>query len=154
MQTTVKLQEMFTYSAVPLIVTAVFVVLITFYLIYLIKIKWKIGLKVLPERTARNKNAIKERYLRELDKIEYKYEKGEITLRKAYQMMSLKVREFVFEAFNINAQNYTLSEIQKLNIPILYELIERYYKPEFSNEYAGDFKTDINKTRGAINKWK
>ena len=69
-------------------------------------------------------------------------------------MMSAKVREFAFEAFNIKAQNYTLSEIKKLNIPSFYELIEEYYKSEFSNESVGDLKEAINKTRRVINEWK
>lgn len=154
MQTSVKLQEMFTYSAMPLIVIASLLVLVTLYLIYIIKIKWKIGLKVIPEQNKRNKNAIKERYLKELDKIEYKYEEGKITLNKAYQMLSFKVREFTFEAFNINIQSYTLSEIKKLNLPEIYNLIEEFYEPEFSNKDVGDLKKAINKTRRAINEWK
>lgn len=60
---------------------------------------------------------------------------------------------FVFEVTDITTQNYSLSEIKKLNIPILYELIEEYYEPEFAEQTNGDFDNSINKARRVIEQW-
>ena len=61
---------------------------------------------------------------------------------------------FVFEITDITTQNYSLSEIKKLNIPILYDLIEEYYEPEFASKPKGDFEKSIIKARRVINEWK
>ena len=60
---------------------------------------------------------------------------------------------FVFEVTDITTQNYSLTEIKKLNIPHLYELIKEYYEPEFADKSVGDFNDAINKARSVISKW-
>lgn len=158
MQTSINLQEPFTYSLIPLIITICLVLPITCYLIYLRKAKEKIKVKeetvkVIPERNIKNIPVIKEKYLNQLETIEYKYQNQMIDLRKAYQLISESIRLFVFEITDITTQNYSLTEIKKINIPILYELIEEYYEPEFASKSIGDFNTSINKARRVINEW-
>ena len=158
MQTTIKLQEPFRYSIVPLVMVLASIIAITCYWFYLKKKKekntiLKQEIKVIPEKNRKDIPEIKRKYLKQLDSIENKYEEEKIELRKAYQEISEAVRFFVFEVTDITTQNYSLSEIKKLNIPHLYELIEEYYEPEFSYKSIGDFKNSIHKARRVINEW-
>jgi len=155
MRTSVKLQELFTYSVLPLIITLAFIIAITIYLIYSRKkVKKTIKkVKTIPERNIKNIPIIKNKYLDQLDSIEYKYNNNLIELRKAYQLISESIRMFVFEITDITTQNYSLSEIEKLSIPHLYELIKEYYEPEFASKSVGDFQDSINKSRRVINEW-
>lgn len=158
MQTTIKLQEPFTYSIIPLIITICFVLAMTFYLIYLNIKKKKVRveddhLKVIPEKNIKNVLVIKDKYLEQLNSIEYKYTNNMIDLRKAYQLISESIRMFVFEITDITTQNYSLKEIKKLNIPDLYELIEEYYEPEFASRSVGDFGVSIEKARRVVKEW-
>ena len=156
MQTSIKLQDPFKYSVIPLIILLSVIFLITFCLIYL-KIRKKskeVTVKEIPEKNIKNIPVIKGKYINLLDSIEYKYKNNEITLRTAYQQISEAIRMFVFEITDITTQNYSLSEIKKLKLPHLYELIEEYYEPEFaSKSIVGDFEVSINKARGVIKQW-
>ena len=108
---------------------------------------------MIPEKNIKDIPVIKSKYLNQLNSIEYKYNNEMIELRKAYQLISETIRLFVFEITDITTQNYSLSEIKKLNIPILYELIKEYYEPEFASKSIGDFNNSINKARRVINEW-
>ena len=159
MQTSINLQEPFAYSIIPVIIIICLTLIETYYLIFLRKKndKNKIDetkVKVIPEKNIKNIPVIKAKYLKQLEEIEYKYANNVIELRKAYQMISENIRLFVFEITDITTQNYSLAEIQRLNIPILYELIKEYYEPEFASKSVGDFKSSINKARRVINEWK
>ena len=154
MQTSINLQEPFAYSIVPVIIVISLILIETYYLINSKKKKRIIeDTKVIPSKNIKNIPVIKEKYLKELDTIEYEYKHNTIKLRKAYQKISENIRLFVFEITDITTQNYSLAEIKKLNIPILYELIEEYYEPEFASKSVGDFETSINKARRVINEW-
>jgi len=54
---------------------------------------------------------------------------------------------------NIKVQNYTLSDIEKINIPILYELVKEYYEPEFSKSSEGNILISLEKTRKVMESW-
>ena len=158
MQTSINLQEPFAYSIIPVIITICLTLIATYYLIHTKKKKEKnmvdeVKVKAIPEKNIKNIPVIKGKYLNQLDTIEYRYTNNMIELRKAYQMISETVRLFVFEITDITTQNYSLAEIKKLNIPILYELIKEYYEPEFASKSVGDFTTSINKARRVINEW-
>ena len=158
MQTSINLQEPFTYSIISLIIVISLIVLETCYLIYSKKKKEEfkvkeIEVKEIPEKNIKNIPVIKGKYLNQLDTIEYKYINKMIELRTAYQLISEAIRLFVFEITDITTQNYSLAEIKKLNIPSLYELIKEYYEPEFASKSVGDFSTSINKASRVINEW-
>ena len=158
MQTSINLQEPFTYSIIPLVIAIILVVVATCYLIYIKILKEQpreeaIKVKEIPEKNIKNIPVIKNKYLNQLDSIEYKYQNKMIDLRKAYQLISEAIRLFVFEITDITTQNYSLVEIKKLNIPNLYELIKEYYEPEFASKTIGDFNSSVNKARRVINEW-
>ena len=156
MQTSINLQEPFKYSIIPVIIAICLTLIGTYYLIYSRKKKDKVDevkVKAIPEKNIKNIPIIKEKYLNQLNTIEYRYTNNMIELRKAYQMISESIRLFVFEITDITTQNYSLAEIKKINIPFLYELIKEYYEPEFASKSVGDFNSSINKARRVINEW-
>ena len=159
MQTSIKLQEPFNYSIILLVIAIGLVLIITFYFVYSRKRNKKQRPqkeekeKAIPEKNIKNVPVIKGKYLNQLDSIEYKYTNNMIDIRKAYQLISETIRLFVFEITDITTQNYSLSEIKKLNIPNLYELIEEYYEPEFASKSTGDFSSSISKARRVIKEW-
>ena len=156
MQTSIKLQGMFTYSILPLIITIFLIIVLTCYFIYLKKSNKKSeekNVKEIPEKNIKNVPVIKSKYLKQLNEIEEKYKTQNIDLRTAYQSISESIRLFVFEITDITTQNYSLAEIKKLNMPKLYDLIEEYYEPEFASKSVGDFESAINKARRVVNEW-
>lgn len=159
MRTTINLQEPFTYSFIPLIITLLLIIAFTIYVIFSKKAKDNVKgkmeeVKVIPERNIKNIPVIKNKYLQQLNDIEDRYTNKKIELRIAYQLISESIRLFVFEITDITTQNYSLAEIKKINIPVLYELIKEYYEPEFASRTIGDFNSSINKARRVINEWK
>ncbi len=158
MQISIDLQEPYTYSIIPLIIVISLVLLESYYFIYLRNKNKKINIeennvKEIPDKNIKNIPVIKNKYLNQLDFIENKYTNNKIELRKAYQMISEAIRLFVFEITDITTQNYSLTEIKRLNIPNIYELIAEYYEPEFASKSIGDFNGSINKARRVINEW-
>ena len=154
MQTSVNLQEPYSFSIIPIIVLIIIASVLVFVLLFLKKNqKEKSEVKAIPQKNIKNIPAIKSKHLRELEAIEYQYKNNKLELRKAYQLISENVRLFVFEVTDITTQNYSLTEIKKLNIPNLYETIAEYYEPEFSKKPSGDFINSVNKARRIINEW-
>ena len=158
MQISIDLQEPYTYSIIPLIIVISLVLLESYYFIYLRNKNKKINIeennvKEIPDKNIKNIPVIKNKYLNQLDFIENKYTNNKIELRKAYQMISEAIRLFVFEITDITTHNYSLTEIKRLNIPNIYELIAEYYEPEFASKSIGDFNSSINKARRVINEW-
>ncbi len=160
MQTSINLQEPATYSIIPLIIVFILIIIEFYYLFYKKNNKNKINKiiknkeKLIPEKNIKNIKLIKEKYFDKLNQVENKYKNKIINLREAYQLISEIIRLFVFEITDITTQNYSLSEIKKLNIPDLFNLIKEYYEPEFSNKVDGNFDEAINKARRVIEKWK
>ena len=154
MQTSVSLQEPYSFSIVPIIVLVIITAVLLFVLLFLKKNKEEQPeVKAIPQRNIKNIPAIKNKHLRELETIEYQYKNNKLELRKVYQLISENVRLFIFEVTDITTQNYSLMEIKKLNIPNLYETIAEYYEPEFSKKPSGDFINSINKAKAIIQKF-
>ena len=157
MQTSVNLQEPFTYSLIPVVIVVIMIAFISIYFIYKkIKNKAKINDvkdEKIPKKIKLNIPEIKNKYLKQLDLIQSQYFNNKIELREAYQQISSEMRLFVFEMTDIKTQNYSLAEIKELNLPILYELIEEYYEPEFASKSVGDFNASITKARRVISEW-
>ena len=157
MQTSVKLQDPFSYSIYPVLIILVLLVLLTVYIIIKYRRKNKIPKNIeetkIKEIDEKDIIKIKEKYLKKLQTVEEKLNSNKISVRHAYQMLSAIIRYFVFEVTNIKVQNYILREIEKLKMPALTELIEEYYAPEFAEYSLGNIKASIEKTRKVIEKW-
>ncbi len=96
---------------------------------------------------------IKNRYLSDIDKIKDALTKGEIDKRIAYQRMSKVIRHFVFDMTGVQVQKYTLYEIKQIRMPMLTQLIEDYYVPEFAQETMADAIKSLEGTRRVIERW-
>lgn len=158
MQTSINLQEPFYYSLIPLLIIIVLIIILIIYHRHFNKnaVKKEVEkkeVKVIPEKNKKNIPVIKTKYLKQLDEIEKKYNEQTIALRKAYQLISEAMRLFIFEVTDITTQNYSLAEIKKINLPVVYDLIKEYYEPEFASKSVGDFKSSIQKARSVIEKW-
>jgi len=154
MQISVNLQSPFSYSIYPIIIILIIVIIYTIYLIIKANKKsTKEEVPTLEKVEIKDVNAIQKKYINKLNTIEADLDANKISVRKAYQELSTVIRHFVYEVTDIKVQYYTLREIKKLNMPILYELIQEYYIPEFSKYSIGNIKESIEKTRKVIQKW-
>lgn len=154
MQIDTSLQEPFSYSIYPILFflgLLLLPILVSFLKKY-IKIPKK-QQSVYNYYVTKDIYTIKYEYLNKLNMLESELDGGMITSRKAYQELSMTIRLFVYELTGVEVQSYTLKEIKKLNIPVLYELIKEYYDPEFSKLSKGNIKLSIDKTRGVIQRW-
>ena len=97
-------------------------------------------------------NMIKKKYLMRLEDLSHRVNKD--APRTNYQELSLLMRSFVAEVTGINVTKYTLKEIDRKKFPILYDMIEEFYSPEFSREGFGDPVIAIEKVRKGIEVWK
>lgn len=157
MQVTTKLQGPFGYSSIYVAIPILIALATAAYFAYL---KYQEYMKKKKEEeyqeallhpkplTAFRIAEIKNRYLEELDKIEKQED-----IRKAYQDLSALIRNFVSEISRKNVTNLTLKEIDKKEMPALYNLIAEYYKPEFSENSISNIKESIINTRKVIEEW-
>ncbi len=149
MQITVKLRDMFSYSIYPIVIFFVLlIVILVFLVISLSKKNKKISSPIIKDQ-----NAIKQKYLRKLEQLTILLQNKQISSRKGYQELSLCIRHFIFELTDIKVQNYSLEEIKQLNMPILYELVKGYYRPEFAQKSEGNIIEEIKKASEVIQKW-
>lgn len=164
MPTTVDLQKPLSFS---LVLTVVFIILAVLPpLIYII---WKLSKFKVPEKKVKPKEEtvieqpkkprraieeMKRDYLMKIDAIETKYRNSEIDAREAHIRMSTVVRGFVNEATGVNVKNYTLREIEKLDMPDLTKLIGEFYSPEFAFGTEDDVIEDsFGNARQVIREW-
>ena len=152
MQWGVELAKPFHYSPIGLILLLIFLGFIVLYIVYRINNNKQEPIKVVVKVIDRNK--IRMEYLAKLDTLDRKYKGKKITTRKAYNELSVLIREFIFKLTRVNLLKYSLSDFKKLNNPVLLELINEYYEPEFSYEGEGNLEVSIQKTRKVISEWK
>ncbi|MGN0326723.1 MAG: hypothetical protein ACI4DW_10440 [Lachnospiraceae bacterium] len=160
MDTSVKLQEMLSFSKLPIYITGglLAAVILYFLLRYLIRCSKKRKAKAVEVKrpvVVQNHTLTDPRqtYLALLDALEKEYQQGICDVRSTYQKMSEIIRDFVFEMTGIKVQNYTLSDIRQIKMPVLEELVEEYYSPEFAERSEGDVQAALDKTRNAIRHW-
>ena len=158
METTVSLQEFFSYSLWPIVVVCLlgFVVILVFVICCIAGKRTKkekqveVNYKPVPERNLAGLQAM---YCKKLDEIALGLQQGSISNRKAYHMTSACIREFVYKATGLRVTNYTLQDIKGLEMPVLEELVTEYYAPEFQRLSQGDIHASIERTRRAIETW-
>ncbi len=158
METSVKLQEPFSYAIWPIIAIGMIAVAVIVYfiiekMIEVSKKKRNTEIPVVRQKSFDEISAMKRKYITELYKIENDLKKNKISVRTAYQKMSVCIRKFVYEVTGIKVQHYTLQEIKTLNMPMLEELITEYYAPEFAQKSIGDTSASIEKTKRVIERW-
>lgn len=158
MKTSVELQGPFSYLILWVILALLFIAAVVFSQIFFRK---KLGDRIKKEKQIRIKKiadstleGIKKKYIGELTCIEMDLRNQKITVRQAYQKMSLCIRLFVFDVTGIKVQKYSLSEIRRVNIPQLTQLVKEYYEPEFALESRMDVMSSMGRTRSVIESWR
>ena len=158
MKTSVELQGPFSYLIIWVILAVLFIGAVVFSQIFFRK---KLGDRLKKEKQIRIKKiaestleGLKRKYIGELTCIEMDLRNQNITVRQAYQKMSLCIRLFVFDVTGIKVQKYSLSEIRRVNIPQLTQLVREYYEPEFALESRMDVMSSLGRTRGVIEAWR
>lgn len=99
------------------------------------------------------KYALKVKYFSMLDELYAKVAGGQISIRACYQALSRLVREFVAEITGIKVNRCTLSDIKRMNMPMLASLIEEYYEVEFAKVSVGNAEDAIARTKRVIELW-
>lgn len=150
MQTGTELQAPFSYSLLPIIL--LFVALFLPLIIRLLKKYWPRNNNMIIN-TYTDSNMIKNKYLNMLDELDNKLDTKKISSRKAYQELSILIRSFVKEVTGIDVTTCVLSDIERMNMPIIYDLVKEYYSPEFARISIGNIRSSISKTRGVIYRW-
>lgn len=153
MQEINELMPMFSYSLITILFFLILVIINIFLLIKPKKSNIHNDTPIVIEPPENNKNAIKERYLKEIDLLKTQLQNNEISSRKAYQRLSVIIRKFIFEMTSLKVQNYTLEEIRQIKMPVLIDLVGEYYDPEFSVNEKGNIESSIEKTREVISRW-
>lgn len=158
MKTSVELQAPFAYMIIWIILAVILLAAVIFAQVYLrkklgdrLKKAKKIKMKKIAEATLEGK---KKKYLAELGYIETDLFNNRITVREAYQKISITIRMFIFEVTGIKVQKYTLTEIRRVNIPQLTNLVREYYEPEFARETKADIRASIYRTKTLIERWR
>lgn len=152
MQTDVKLQPDFQYPWIwaGLIIIAFGVIL--FLIFHKKKVKEPPVPVVVPP--TRDVYAIQMEYIMKLDQLAREYQQKSIPNRQMYFQISEIVRNFVFEMTGVSVQNYSLSEIAQLGLPMLTQLIEECYTPEFDQcEEKKDAMQTLYRTKEVIGTW-
>ena len=153
MQTTIKLRDMFHYSLLPTIIFLILLLVCILTLLFL-HIKKKQKTKPIEVHIAKDSNAIKIKYINLLNDLLNLLKNNKISKRHAYQKLSAYIRLFIYELTSVKIQNYTLTEIKSINLPIIYELVSKYYNPEFARISNGNILEDIVEAREVIERWK
>ena len=154
MQVTVELKDMFSYSIIPVIVALVVVIILIILLILSRRRKNKpkniVQVIIPPEKDI---EGIKNKYLEKIDVLVNDFDNKNLNKRGTYQELSVILRSFIYEMTNIQVQYFTLKEIEKINMPQLYELVKEYYDPEFSKMTKANLIDSIEKTKKVIEEW-
>lgn len=149
----IELATPFHYSTVYLILSMLGLVVCLGFLIWVF---WRGAQKrVIPEvkkPPVLDVTMIKKKYLIRLDELSHRVDKN--NPRAIYQELSLLMRSFVTDVTGIKVTKLTLREIDRKSFPILYDMIEEFYSPEFSREGFGDPILAIDKVRRGIEEWK
>ena len=158
MDISVELQSKYSYIFWPLIVF--FAVVIVFLIALIVQKK----LKSRPPKTIdieqawralseQEKYALKMKYFALLDALYARAAANQISVRSCYQCLSRYVREFVSDITGIKVNRCTLSDIKRMNMPMLASLIEEYYEVEFAKVSVGNAADAIARTKRVIEVW-
>ena len=161
MQTSVDLQDPFSYSTLPIVilVSVIIASLIALAAVILIRNKLKTPVKEkkkpepVPVFRLKGKEAAQREYLEKIAGVERQYQAGEIDARTAHQELSAIVRLFVHDLTGINAQNFSLNELKAHNVYQISSLIEEFYAPEFAERAEKETMTSIAEAREVIMTW-
>jgi hypothetical protein len=152
MQWDVSLKDPFSYTRIGIwILIIVLFVIVIYFIVKNIKQR---QIEEASKPKPIDVNSIKNEYISKIDNLLDRINNKKITDRKAYNELSVIIREFIFKTTNIDVLKYTLADAKKLQKSELSELLNEYYEPEFSKEGKGNIVNSVEKTRKVIMEWK
>ena len=158
MQTSVDLQDPFSYSLLPLVIVSSVIVVSIIVLLtiwFIRKRKRTPAIKVEKPQVfkVKTKADAQREYLAKIAIVEQKYMAGQMDVRAVHQELSAIVRMFVHDLTGINAQNFSLNELKAHNVHQISHLIEEFYAPEFAERTEKETSKSINDAREVIIRW-
>ncbi|MBO7426509.1 MAG: hypothetical protein J6U23_12630 [Clostridiales bacterium] len=159
MQTSVELQDPFSYSIVPIVIISIVILASLIALITILLVRKKKNAPVkkkvepVPVFKIKSKELAQKEYLAKIAIVEQNYLSGQIDARSAHQELSAIVRMFVHDLTGINAQNFSLNELKAHNIHQISYLIEEFYAPEFAERSDKETSNSIAQAREVIIRW-
>lgn len=152
MHTRVDLQGMLSYEMRWVIATVITLLLLALAWFITKKLKTRKPRVKKPPKVSLA--SLRTQALSDLEKLGADFREGKKDTRESYQALSIVVRTFVQGATGINVQNYTLSDIKKVNMPDLYILISECYDPEFKeHDEESDFLATLEKAKEVVTRW-
>ena len=149
MQSSVQFRPPFLYS--HLIVFFLGILFLVLFIILIPKKKKKPIVIMAPKRDI---NLLRQEYLKKIEVLSNEVNQNKISNKRAYQLLSKIIRNFIYEVTNINVKTVSLKELKELKIPYLEELMNEYYMPEFAYLVDGNIDKSIGKTKEVITIWK
>lgn len=151
----VELQDPFSYSTLPVIISGVVVIvlILTLLILFLVKNRKPKEKTVVAPTPTKSLPHSKKKALAALAKLQQKLAAEQIDIREAYQQMSKIMRVFVSEVTGTKVTNFTLDEVRQRGPAVLEKLMIEYYPPEFEQRSKGDANTSIIKTMKVIEEW-
>jgi len=158
MPTSVKLQDMESYSLILTIIAIALIALPVIILIILKMIRYeRPPRKPKPVKPAPvihyEPQQLKSIYLGMISEVETRYTNNLIDLRQAHIDLSRIVREYCAKASHVNTDKLTLREIARLGKPSLFDTIKEFYQPEFAYDSDKDIKMSFWSAREVIRTW-
>ena len=151
MKIDVPLRDPFTFSwSLPVLLSIILLLL-------LLLVDFIVMAKVLPHFEKVRlylKQSSKKRALSEIELLMNDVNNNQVDNKLAYFRLSKIIRKFIYRSTNINVTSISLKEAKMLKLPQLSELMNEYYRPEFSENDFGHIEESIMHTKEVIEKWK
>ena len=144
------------------IIAACLILLVIVFLITLLRMTRKAKpenpIAVLPKMANAEERLmlIKVKYSKNIENIRTSYRNNEISTRKAFQALSINLRNFTHEYSGSGAHAMTLTDLQQKNAPeILKEKIYHYYPLAFEEaNRTGNIELAVNDALKVISLWR
>lgn len=154
MHFSVGLQNPFDYALKFFVIALVLILLSIILLIVYLKLTKKDFSTVAKKFRHLLLGKTRRKYLRKIDDVERYVVNGKKDSKTAHQEMSLIVRQFVHAATGVHVDRLVYTEIKRLKIKPLSELVRDFYEPEFAEYSEADMLQAIKKSKELIKTWK
>ena len=158
MPTSVKLQDMMSYSTLLAVIAGILILAPIVVLIVLKLIKFQPKKRVKKVKVVKKPKIdparLRSMYMEKIKEVETRYETGLIDMRQAHLELSKTVREYCSEASGMPVDAFSLNEIALLNRPQLFEMVKEFYEPEFAYDSDKNIKASFSKAREVVTSWK
>lgn len=160
METTITLQEPFSYSLWPIMILLV-ILFFSMIIFMAISVNRKNKHKDTNSRRKAKEiihetptlEQVKQQYMSALTDLKQQYMDETVSERICYQKLSSMLRQFVSSVSGNDITNMTLTEIRHQGLKQVEQLISEYYEPEFSREAKSDIEGAIERTKKVIEEW-